>query len=132
MTKTLQIRNVPDRGLALRELARVVRPGGRIAVLELNDPKEKAGCQGPQTISIEVVGRTYIPGDRVRINGVVIREPQDQRGFLNLDSTLYDRISRVDQSQLDDFIREGAKFVVEAFQCGQGNGVWLIDSISRT
>ena len=35
------IRNVPDRGKALRELARVVRPGGRIAVLELNEPREK-------------------------------------------------------------------------------------------
>ena len=33
------IRNVPDRGKALRELARVVRPGGRIAVLELAEPK---------------------------------------------------------------------------------------------
>lgn len=35
------IRNVPDRAMALRELARVVRPGGRICVLELNDPREK-------------------------------------------------------------------------------------------
>jgi demethylmenaquinone methyltransferase/2-methoxy-6-polyprenyl-1,4-benzoquinol methylase len=35
------IRNVPDRGKALRELARVVRSGGRIAVLELNEPRER-------------------------------------------------------------------------------------------
>ena len=33
------IRNVPDRPKALRELARVVRPGGRIAVLELGEPR---------------------------------------------------------------------------------------------
>ena len=33
------IRNVPDRGKALRELARVVRPGGKIAVLELGEPR---------------------------------------------------------------------------------------------
>jgi demethylmenaquinone methyltransferase/2-methoxy-6-polyprenyl-1,4-benzoquinol methylase len=32
------IRNVPDRGRALREMARVTRPSGRIAILELSEP----------------------------------------------------------------------------------------------
>jgi len=32
------IRNVPDRLAALREMARVVRPGGRIVILELSTP----------------------------------------------------------------------------------------------
>lgn len=33
------IRNIPDRVQALREMARVVRPGGRIAILELTEPR---------------------------------------------------------------------------------------------
>jgi demethylmenaquinone methyltransferase/2-methoxy-6-polyprenyl-1,4-benzoquinol methylase len=39
------IRNVPDRALALREMARVVRPDGRIAILELSEPRQ--GLLGP-------------------------------------------------------------------------------------
>ncbi|HNN49771.1 MAG TPA: bifunctional demethylmenaquinone methyltransferase/2-methoxy-6-polyprenyl-1,4-benzoquinol methylase UbiE [Pseudomonadota bacterium] len=34
------IRNVPDRALALREMARVTRKDGRIAILELAEPRE--------------------------------------------------------------------------------------------
>ena len=33
------IRNVPDRLAALREMARVVRPGGRVVILELSTPQ---------------------------------------------------------------------------------------------
>ncbi len=34
------IRNVPDRPRALSEMARVTRPGGRIAILELSEPRK--------------------------------------------------------------------------------------------
>lgn len=36
------IRNVPDRALGLREMARVVKPGGKVAVLELGEPRRGA------------------------------------------------------------------------------------------
>lgn len=38
VTISFGIRNIPDRDRALREIARVTRPGGRVAVLELGEP----------------------------------------------------------------------------------------------
>lgn len=39
VTMSFGIRNVPDRGLALSEMARVVRPGGHVGILELTEPR---------------------------------------------------------------------------------------------
>lgn len=39
------IRNVPDRAKGLREMSRVVKPGGRVCILELSEPQK--GLLGP-------------------------------------------------------------------------------------
>lgn len=45
VTIAFGIRNVPDRSAALREMARVTRPGGRVVILELSEPR--SGILGP-------------------------------------------------------------------------------------
>ncbi|MCY3963491.1 MAG: ubiquinone/menaquinone biosynthesis methyltransferase [Acidobacteria bacterium] len=44
VTIAFGIRNIPDRSRALREMARVTRPGGRVAILEAGEPS--AGLTG--------------------------------------------------------------------------------------
>lgn len=39
VTIAFGIRNVPDRARALREMARVTKPGGTVAILELSEPR---------------------------------------------------------------------------------------------
>lgn len=49
------IRNFPDRGQGLREMARVTRPGGTVAVLELAEPREAGLLGGAARIHVRHV-----------------------------------------------------------------------------
>ncbi len=62
ITMAFGIRNVPDRPRALREMARVTRDGGRIAILELSEPRE-----GP----MGALARFYVRGVVPRVGGAL-------------------------------------------------------------
>jgi demethylmenaquinone methyltransferase/2-methoxy-6-polyprenyl-1,4-benzoquinol methylase len=51
------IRNVPDRLAALREMARVTRPGGRVAILELSEPGQGWLSEAARTYIHSIVPR---------------------------------------------------------------------------
>ena len=63
------IRNVPDRALGLREMARVTRPGGRVCVLELGVPR--SGLLAPLArihvrFIVPLLGRLFAGKDEYR------------------------------------------------------------------
>jgi demethylmenaquinone methyltransferase / 2-methoxy-6-polyprenyl-1,4-benzoquinol methylase len=62
ITMAFGIRNVPDRRAALREMARVTRPGGKIALLELSEPR-----RGP----MGALARLYVRGIVPRVGGAL-------------------------------------------------------------
>ena len=60
------IRNIEDRDLALGQMARVVRPGGRVAILELTQPQGGAMAPAARFHVRQVVPRlgAWLSGDR--------------------------------------------------------------------
>lgn len=105
---------------------------GRIVSIRqiINDLSEVDGCGDSFPFPATIVNRTYDPKNKVRLNGIVVRAKDGSRGFINIDDTLYDRLARMDQYQLDDFLAEGRKTTVTLFICGQSIGVWHAEGIA--
>lgn len=65
VTISFGLRNVPDVGIALREMLRVTRPGGRVVVCEFSRPTNKA---------FRTVYQQYLTHALPRVAGVVAKE----------------------------------------------------------
>lgn len=82
------------------------------------------------SLSTTIVKRTYDENNPVRIGGLIVVTKWNERGFIGLDETLYDRLSRVDASLLDSFLSENQKVVIDGFKCGlSAIQVWEADAI---
>jgi demethylmenaquinone methyltransferase/2-methoxy-6-polyprenyl-1,4-benzoquinol methylase len=67
VTIAFGIRNVPDRPRALKEMRRVTRPGGRLAILELTEPR--SGVLG-------ALARIHVHGIVPRLGALVSGAPE--------------------------------------------------------
>lgn len=99
VTMAFGIRNVPDRPQALKEMRRVLEPGGRLAILELSEPKRGL---------LAVLARVHVH-HVVPITGALLSGPSEYR-------YLKDSIRSFPAPR--DFVRviEGAGFVDVRFE----------------
>lgn len=95
----------------------------------INDPSEVSECGKSFPFHANIVKRSYDEENPVRIDGLVVLAKNGDRGFINIDNTIYSRLPRVDQAQLSSFLSENQKVIIDVFICGQSIGVWHADAI---
>lgn len=83
----------------------------------------------PYKSSAKIIKRVY-GEDNARIMGIVTKENDGSRGYINIDSTLYDRLDRVDGQLLEGFLSEGSRRIFETYSCGASGQVYYVDSIA--
>ena len=83
----------------------------------------------PFEFTAMIVKRVY-EADNARIIGIVTKENDGSRGYVNIDKTLYDRLDRVDGQLLQGFLVEGSRRIFSVYACGASGQVLDVDSIA--
>jgi demethylmenaquinone methyltransferase / 2-methoxy-6-polyprenyl-1,4-benzoquinol methylase len=112
LTFTYLLRYVDDPGATLRELARVVKPGGRIASLEFGVP-----ARGP----LRVLWRIYTGAGLPALGRLISREWYDVGRFLG--PSIRDFYRRYPRARLVELWREAGIASVETRAMSLGGGI---------
>jgi len=85
----------------------------------------------PVEFAATIIKRHYHPDWAGRVNGVIFKDSDGRRGYVNIDPTLYDmRLARVDMQLLEDFLSEGSRRVFKVYLCGASGRVFDVDTIT--